>query len=197
MQGGERFRKLDLKCAYNQIILDEESQQILTLNTCKGLLHPTRLTYEVTSAGGIYQRNIKQMLNGCLLTVVRVDDILVTGKDDQEHLRNFDMVLSRLAGAGLKLKQEKCTFLQPSVTYLGYCNDKNGIHPTNDKVEAIRKAPAPANVSELRSFLGMITYHQKFLENYSTIVHPLNQLLKKSITWSWTVKCQPVFEQLK
>ena len=126
-----------------------------------------------------------------------LDDILVTGKDDQEHLKNLDIVLSRLADAGLKLKREKCKFLQLSVTYLGHCIDKNGIHPTKDKVEAIRNAPAPTNVSELRSFLGMIAYYQKFLENYSTLVHPLNQLLKKGMIWSWTDKCQSVFEELK
>ena len=60
-----------------------------------------------------------------------------------------NIVLSRLADAGLKLKREKCKILQPSVTYLGYCIDKSGIHPTKDKVEAIRIVPAPTNVSEL------------------------------------------------
>ena len=171
--------------------------KILTLNTHKGLFRPTRLTYGVNSASGIDQRNIEQVLKECPMTVVRVDDILVTGKDDQEHLKNLNIVLSRLADACLTLKREKCKFLQPSVTYLGYCINKNGIHPTKDKFEAIRNAPAPTNVSELRFFLGMITYYQKFLENYSTLVHSLNQLLQKGMTWSWTDKCQSVFEELK
>ena len=92
MQGGEKFTKLDLKCAYNQIVLDEESRQILTLNTHKGLFRPTRLTYGVNFACGTYQRNIEQVLKGCPMIVVRVDDIIVTGKDDQEHLKNLDMV---------------------------------------------------------------------------------------------------------
>ena len=107
------------------------------------------------------------------------------------------MVLLRLADADLKWKREKCKFLQPSGTYLGYCIDKNGIHPSKDKVKAITKAPAPTNVNEFRSFLGVITYYQKVLGNYSTLVHPLNQFLEKGITWYWTDKCQSVLEELK
>ena len=61
MQLGEKFTKLDHRCAYNQIVLDEESRQIMTLHTHKGLFCPTRLTYGVNSACGIYQRNIEQM----------------------------------------------------------------------------------------------------------------------------------------
>ena len=90
------------------------------------------------------------------MVVCRVDDILVTGKDDQDHLRNLNLVLTRLAEAGLRLKHEKCRFMQASVTYLGYIINVQGVRADLSKVDVIKNTPAPENVQELRSFLGCI-----------------------------------------
>ena len=87
------------------------------------------------------------------MVVCRVDDILVSGKTDKEHLRNLSEVLTRLESAGLRLKLAKCNFMQPSVEYLGYRVDANGLGAIDKKVEAIRDAPAPENQQQLRSFL--------------------------------------------
>ena len=78
--------------------------------------------------------------------------MLITGKSDEE-------VLSRLMKAGLRIKREKCIFMTDSVTYLGYKIDAEGIHPTSEKVEAIEKAPSPTNVSQLKSYLGLLAYY--------------------------------------
>ena len=69
--------------------------------------------------------------------VVYLDDILISGKSESEHMATLEEVLQRLAGAGLHLKREKCTFLVPSVTYLGYRIDSQGLHPDPEKVRAI------------------------------------------------------------
>ena len=108
-----------------------------------------------------------------------IDDILVTV---DAHLRTLDEVLERIAAAGLRLNRAKCFFLKPSLEYLGYIIDKTGRHPTQEKVAAIREAPPPQNITELRSFLGMLTYYSKFLPNMSD---NLARLLKKSRRWSW------------
>ena len=65
------------------------------------------------------------------------------------------------------------------------------------KVEAIRKAPAPVNQHQLRSFLGMINYYSKFISNYSTITYPLNELLKDGVQWKWSTEQQKSFNQHK
>ena len=69
------------------------------------------------------------------------------------------------------------------IEYLGHIIDAKGLHPTQEKVKAIREAPHPRNVSELCSFLGMITYYSKFLPNLSAQLKPLYSLLCKRATW--------------
>ena len=72
-----------------------------------------------------------------LRVVVYLDDILISGKSESEHMATLEAVLQRLEGAGLHLKREKFTFLVPSVTYLGYTIDSQGLHPVSEKVRAI------------------------------------------------------------
>lgn len=115
LSGGEKFSKLDLSRAYQQILLEDESREYVTINTHKGLYRPTRLPFGVASASAIFQSKIEQVLQGIPMVVCRVDDILVSGKTDKEHLSNLNEVLSRLERAGLRLKLEKYKFMLPSV----------------------------------------------------------------------------------
>ena len=85
-----------------------------------------------------------------------IDDILVSGKDEEQHLQSLAEVFRRLQEHGFRLKQEKCKFLTASVEYLGHLIDQDGIQPLPSKVAAIEKAPAPTNVQELCSFLGLL-----------------------------------------
>ena len=72
--------------AYQQILLDEDSREKVTINTHKGLYRPNRLPFGVSSASAIFQSKIEQVLQGIPMVVSRVDDILISGKEDQEHL---------------------------------------------------------------------------------------------------------------
>ena len=90
----------------------------------------------------------------------------------------LDEVLVRLGKAGLHLKN-KCVFLAPSVSYLGFCIDSQGLHPLPEKVRAIQDSPKPSNVTELKSFLGLVQYYSKFLPNLSIVLAPLYRLLCK------------------
>ena len=197
LSGGEKYTKLDLSRAYQQILLDEDSGEFVTINTHKGLYRPTRLPFGVSSASAIFQLKIEQVLQGIPMVVCRVDDILVSGKNDQEHLDHLNEVLKRLEGADLRVKLSKCKFVQPTVEYVGYCIDAQGLHAIEKKVEAIRNAPAPENQQQLRSFLGMINYYAKLISNYSTITHPLNELLKDGVEWKWSEDQERAFKQLK
>ena len=94
----------------------------------------------------MFQNIMDQTLQGLDMMVCRVDDSLVTGRDDQEQLRNLDLVLTRLAETGPRLKCEKCRFMQASVTYLGYIINAQGVCAGSSKVDAIKNAVAPKNV---------------------------------------------------
>ena len=81
--------------------------------------------------------------------------------------------------------------------YLGHHIDAQGIHIAPGKVAAITQAPAPQNVTELRSFLGMVNYYGKFLQNLATLVNPLNNVLRDGQACEWTKECATVFQETK
>ncbi len=88
---------------------------------------------------------MEKILQGLPGVVCYLDDILVMGKDEQEHLTNLSRVLERLSERELRLKKSKCCFMLPSVQYLGHTIGKEGLHVTTDKVTAIIEAPKPAD----------------------------------------------------
>ena len=197
LSGGKLFTKLDLSQAYQQVSLDEDSKKLVVINTHKGLFQYNRMPFGISSAPGIFQRVMESLLQGIPHVVVYLDDILITGKDDEEHLKSLEEVLSRLKKSGLRLKRDKCFFFQKEVEYLGYKIDANGLHPTEKKLQAIKDAPAPRNTAELKSYLGLLSYYGKFLPNLSQELAPLYKLLKKSTRWLWTQCEQSAFEKSK
>ena len=168
LAGGKTFSKLDLANAYQQIPLDEQSKKIVAINTHKGLFQYNRLPFGVSAAPSIFQRTMETLLQGLPGVCIYLDDILITGKTDQEHLNNLSAVLQRLSAAGMKLKPEKCFFMLQEVEYLDHTISAKGIQPTTQKVRAIVEAPRPTNVSQLKSFLGLLNYYGKFLPTLST-----------------------------
>ena len=98
------------------------------------------------------------LLKGIPGVCAYLDDILITGSSEEEHLSALEDVLHRLAKAGLRVKKHKCQFMVPSVSYLGHLIDAEGLHPLPDKIQAVQDAPAPRNVHTLKSYLGMLTY---------------------------------------
>ena len=87
--------------------------------------------------------------------------------------------------------------METSVTYLGHVIDDQGIHPDPDKVKAIKEALDPCNLQELRSFLGLINYYNRFLPRLSTTLTPLHELLQKGVRWHWGRKQQIAFKEAK
>lgn len=75
--------------------------------------------------------------------------------------------------------------------------NSSGLHKAPSKVKAIVEAPSPKNVSQLRSFLSLLTYYAKFVPNLANILKPLHELLNKTKTWKWTDKCETAFKEVK
>ena len=123
---------------------------------------------------------MESVLHDIPSVMVYLDDILITGRTDAEHIETLDKVLGHLEDAGLRLKRNKCVFMAESVDYLGHRIDQEGLHPTEEKLEAVWDAPKPRNVTELRSYLGLLTYYSKFLPNLASTLNPLYRLLLKS-----------------
>ena len=140
MSGGKVFTKLDMSQAYLQLPLDDNSKELVTINTHKGLFQYNRLLFGVSAAPAVFQRCMESLLQGCAGVSIYLDDgILVTGSTMEDHLVKLDKVLSIIATAGLKLNKAKCEFLLPRVEYLGHMIDGNGLHPTQERLEQYRK----------------------------------------------------------
>ena len=93
--------------------------------------------------------------------MVYLHDILITSSTEEAHLKEPEEVLGRLELAGLRVKQSKCTFMRPSVTYLGHVFDTDNLHPLDDCVRAIKDA-TPTSVIGLKSHMGTLSYYSKF-----------------------------------
>jgi len=197
LAGGQKFTKLDLSQAYQQLELDETSMELLTINTHQGLFQPSRLQFGIHSATGIFQREMDRRLQRIPMTKVRVDDILISGRDDEEHLSNLRKVLVKLREAGLTVKLSKCAFMQDEVTYCGYVINRDGVKPMPANVAAVEDAPAPTNIKELRSFLGMVNYYNNYLGGLSTITEPMHALMRKEVAWRWSTECETAFQAVK
>ena len=132
---------------------------------------------------------MEQVLGGMSSICVMLDDVLGAGKDDVKHLHNLEEVFNRFMKYGLRLKREKCAFLQPSVKYYGLCISKEGVSLTEDRVAAVQNAPHLSNITKLHSFLGLLAALSNFIPNLSELAHPLNELLGNKL-WEWTESCE-------
>ena len=198
LTGGCKFSKKDLSSAYQQMELDEQSVKFVKINHPKKELYKyLRLPFGVSSAPVLFQKAMDAIPQGLARVICYLDDILITGATLEEHLINLAEVLDRLSTHGMRLKREKCKFLQDSVEYLGHCIDTDGVHTSPSKVEGISKVPTPKNVTELRSFLGMINYYSKLIPNLATTLHLLHALLKDGVKWHWSEECAKSFTEVK
>ena len=198
LAGGKSFSKLDLAHAYQQLVLDEESKKYTTtINTDKGLYQYNRLTVGVSAAPAIFQRTMENILQGLPKVCVYIDDILVTGQTEAEYLQNLHKVLTRIEEAGMRLKRAKCKFLMESVEFLGHVISAEGVLPNKKKVEAVLATPTPKDVSQVRSFLGLMNYYGRFLPNLSSVLAPLYRLLHKAVKWRWHKEEEDSFREAK
>ena len=191
------FSKIDLRTAFQQLEMDEKSQEICTFSTHLGLFRPSRLPYGVASSPALWQQQMDKIFTGLPGVCVFVDDILIAAKDDIQHQERLAAVFDRIKENGLRIRKDKCQFKVKAVEYLGFYIDEKGIHKTKDKVSAIRQAKIPENVKELQSFLGLVNFYHKFVKDLATIAEPLYQLLSKGTQWNWTQKCQQAYDSVK
>lgn len=140
---------------------------------------------------------MEQMIKGIPNISYILDDIIITGKTDEEYLKNLQPVLQKLQNYNLCVKKDKCRFFQEEITSRGHKTDANGLHKKREETEVIINAPQIENVTQLRAFLGLVNYYSRFLPSVASVLYPLYQLLQKNVQFQWTVATQKVFETIK
>ena len=170
---------------YQQLLLEEESKKYTSI---KGLYQYNTLPFGVSWSPGTFQSTMENLLQGIPHVVVRVDDILVSGKDDPDQIANLEMILSRLSTAGLKLKLDKFSFLRPEVTYYG--------HVFNGQGNALSNLSQPKWMPS-RTWNAQ-PYH-RFLPDVATVLYLelLRKLLEKDTKWQWLGEQQTALEKFK
>uniref|UniRef100_A0A3P9CQ39 ribonuclease H n=1 Tax=Maylandia zebra TaxID=106582 RepID=A0A3P9CQ39_9CICH len=222
LAGSKWFSVLDLKSGYYQIEMSESDKQKTAFVCPLGFWEFNRMPQGITNAPSTFQRLMERCMGPMNLkeVLVFIDDLIIFSSSLEEHEQRLKKVLLRLKEFGLKLAPEKCKFFQTSVKYLGHVVSERGVETDAEKIKALTSWPVPTNLKELRSFLGFAGYYRRFIQGFSNIVRPLNELTagypplrkgKKRPTKQqssmyhspkelfgdrWTQKCQEAFEQV-
>ncbi|UYV69600.1 hypothetical protein LAZ67_6004053 [Cordylochernes scorpioides] len=193
------FSTADVSSAYWQVPIHPDSRPLLAFATIDGLYQPTRLPFGLKTSPQIYERAINQVLQGHGLDCVAhyFDDFVIyseTLEEHQEHLRKF---FAFCDAENLQLNLTKCEFFRQTIEFLGYTITAGTTTPLIRNTDVIHAIPPPNNRKTLQSFLGAVNVYNKFIPDYARLRTPLNNLLKKDVTWDWDDKCQKAFTSLK
>ena len=177
LSGAKLFSKLDTNSGFWQVPLAKCSRLLTTFITPFGRYCFNRLPFGISSAPEIFQKKMSAVLEGIPGVLCHLDDVLVYGKDSQEHDSRLIAVLERIRAAGITVNPTKCEFAKTQLTFLGHLINHNGISADPAKTSAIKQMPPPNNIAELRRFFGMANQLGKFSPNLSEISAPLRRLL--------------------
>ena len=199
LNGSKYFSSLDLKSAFHQVRLDEESKHLTTFATHIGCYSFIKMPYGLSNASATFQKLMDKVLRHLHwhICMVYLDDIIAFSRDFQSHLDNQEQIFQRLPDANLKMHPEKCRFMFKQLTYLGYKISEKGREPLDEKTEAVKSFESPKNTKQIKQFLGLTGYFRDFIEGYSDISTPLTALLKKNTPFKWTQECEDAFQLLK
>nr|CAI5824872.1 unnamed protein product [Callosobruchus analis] len=195
---GMVFSTLDLTASYWQIPIAEKDRQYIGFIYEGETYVFTRLPFGLSTSMASLIRCLSQLLNkGCgEFTIVYVDDILVYSENVTVHLEHLKRVFEIFAEEGMTLKLRKCQFLADQL-FLGHIINSEGVMVDPERIDAIQNFPAPRNLRELRSFLGMVNYDSRFCNHYSNLTAPLLELLRKNHAWEWSDDEMEVFAKIK
>jgi hypothetical protein len=126
-----------------------------------------------------------------------MDDVMIFSPDLDAHLVDLDHALKALEEAGFKICLDKSEFCMEEMAFLGHIVTKDGLRPDPAKVVAVREAPIPQTLTQVRAFLGLSSYYRRFIFSFSEVATPLNRLLCKDVKLIWTKECQEAFDRLK
>ncbi|GFW24858.1 retrovirus-related Pol polyprotein from transposon 297 [Trichonephila clavipes] len=142
-----------------------------------------------------------ELLNGLEDFVVPyLDDIAIFSDTWESHIKHMETVLQRIKRAKLTIKPSKCKFAQQNVKFLGYIVGQGFRTPSEIKIQAVLEFPTPCTKTQIRAFLGLAGYYQKYINLFSVIAAPLTDALKgraKKREITWTTECENAFRELK
>ena len=196
LAGTRIFSKLDANSGFWQIPLTPSCRHFTTFITPFGRYWFNKLPFGISSAPEVFQKQMSTILEGLPGVLCHLDDILVYGKDTEEHDSRLKLVLAKIRSAGLTLNPSKCEFMKSSITFLGHVINEKGISADPQKLLAIKQMSPPSNVKELRRFMGVVNQLGKFSPNVAETSAPLRKLLSTKTAWLWGPEQETSFKHL-
>ena len=153
--------------------------------TPQGHFHYNRMPFGLKNASATFQRMMDIVLRGLINKhcFAYLGNIIIFGDTIQDHNQNLAIVSQRLKELGLKIQPDKCEFLKAELEYLGHVVTAEGVKPNPKKIQAVTEFRIPKNPTEVKSFLGLAGYYRTFIKNFSKIVKPLTDLIKKDVNF--------------
>ena len=199
LEGFMYATSLDLNMGYYHMILTPFSSSLCTIVLPWGKYEYQRLPMGLSISPDIFQEKMSELMAGLEFARDYLDDLLVlsTERGFDKHLRKLEQVLTRLQEAGLKINAVKSFFARTNLEYLGYNISREGLRPSQKKVEAILQIKAPTTRKQLRRFIGMVNYYRDMWPQRSHFLAPLSSMTSAKVKWKWTPECQESFDQMK
>lgn len=199
LRDAKYLSSLDIKSAYWQVPVSEESKPLTAFTVPgRGLFQFRRMPFGLHNAPATWQRLIDRVLSPLEQYVfVYLDDIVIVTQSFEKHVEVLQQVFQKLMEAGLTVRRDKCHFCRSELKFLGYVVDRNGLRCDPDKVSAILNIPVPKNVTEVRRFLGIVSWYRRFIPNMATLVSPITNLLRKRTPFKWSTDCDGAFQKVK
>lgn len=196
MHDARFFAKFDIREAYLHMPTNKKTSGLLTITTPKGLFRVKRMLYGVTNAPAIWQKVMDDLFKH-IDGISVFYDVKITASTENEFIERIKQFFTICRENGIKLKKEKCNIDCEKIDYLGYLIDKLGLHKTTEKITAIINARKPTNITEIKSFVGLVNYYNRFIPNAAKILHPIYELLKKGNQFNWNKACDHAFQAIK
>jgi hypothetical protein len=194
MDGAKFFAKIDLKSAYWQIELDEESQELSTINTTMGLYRVKRLQMGMKNAAAIFQKTMEQVLDGLNGVICYQDDLLVHAETERQLDERLREVKTRMLESGCTINVDKSTEKATSLEFLGFLITERGIQPSDEHVSKLRNMKPPTTSAELETAVGLFNFFGRMIPHYAEKVKVLNDLKKMRPKFNWTALHQTAFD---
>jgi hypothetical protein len=153
---------LDLNIGYYQVLLTPFSSRLCTIVLPWGKYEYCRLPMGLSISPDVFQEKMSELMSGLEFAQAYLDDLLIllTEKGFEKHLDKVELVLTRLQEAGQKINAVKSFFAQKNLECLSYNIGREGLCPSQKKVEAILQIKAPTTRKQLRQFIGMVNYYR-------------------------------------
>ncbi|UYV82604.1 hypothetical protein LAZ67_22000095 [Cordylochernes scorpioides] len=199
LQGSTHFSAIDLRSGYWQVEVEERDKEKTAFTTAHGLYEFNVMPFGLCNAPATFERNMENMLGNLRwqICLCYLDDVIIYSPDFPTHLKRLEAVFRCFRESNLRLNDKKCRFAFEELEILGYITSKHGIKPAEHNIKAVRNFPRPKKVKEVQSFLGMCSYYRKFIKDFSKIADPLTNLIKKSVSFTWTERQEEAFQTLK